>query len=152
MILSIRKLFERLHRKNELLLSAPTGIASVLIQGYTIHALIFLPKTRHQKIPLQKLHEIWNSIRYLIIDEVSMISAQFLSQISEQINLAHQCRSESGTMFGNVSVIFTGDMGQLKPVCALSMFSHLLINDLRIETAQSASGKAHCTVPTCGDN
>ncbi|KAJ6521322.1 hypothetical protein B0H10DRAFT_1637800, partial [Mycena sp. CBHHK59/15] len=30
---------------SKLLLSAPTGCAAVLIDGYTIHALTFLPKS-----------------------------------------------------------------------------------------------------------
>jgi hypothetical protein len=140
-ISSVHKLFHKLGRDRELLLSAPTGIAAVLIGGYTIHALTYLPKTKQQKSPAEKLHEIWRHARYLVIDEVSMISAQFLAQISAQLNLARQCPSDCGTMFGNISVIFTGDMGQLKPVKALSLFSHLLVNDLRIETAQSAKGQ-----------
>jgi ATP-dependent DNA helicase PIF1 len=91
---------------------------------------------------MEKLQDIWHNVRYLVIDEISMVSAQFLSQISEQINLARQCPSECGTMFGNISVIFTGDMGQLKPVKALPLFSHELVKDLRIETVQSVRGQA----------
>ncbi|KAI0039799.1 hypothetical protein FA95DRAFT_1452433, partial [Auriscalpium vulgare] len=34
--------FERANARERLLLSAPTGIAAVLISGYTIHALTFL--------------------------------------------------------------------------------------------------------------
>ncbi|KAH7904132.1 hypothetical protein BJ138DRAFT_1019549, partial [Hygrophoropsis aurantiaca] len=36
--------FHRCGASEQLLLSAPTGSAAVLINGYTIHALTFLPK------------------------------------------------------------------------------------------------------------
>ncbi|KAI0059384.1 hypothetical protein BV25DRAFT_1809163, partial [Artomyces pyxidatus] len=42
---TIAEFFEKTHSSEQLLISAPTGIAAVLIKGYTIHALTFLPKT-----------------------------------------------------------------------------------------------------------
>ncbi|KAH7912388.1 hypothetical protein BJ138DRAFT_989776, partial [Hygrophoropsis aurantiaca] len=44
-IKAVVELFERCGASSELLLSAPTGSAAVLIDGYTIHALTFLPKS-----------------------------------------------------------------------------------------------------------
>ncbi|KAG2106627.1 uncharacterized protein F5147DRAFT_549089, partial [Suillus discolor] len=38
------ELFKRCGAPEKLTLSAPTGSAAVLINGYTIHALTFLPK------------------------------------------------------------------------------------------------------------
>ncbi|KAI0066313.1 hypothetical protein BV25DRAFT_1776899, partial [Artomyces pyxidatus] len=43
-IRAISEFFARMDRSESLLLSAPTGIAAVLIQGFTLHALTFLPK------------------------------------------------------------------------------------------------------------
>ena len=49
-------------------------------------------------------------MRYLIIDEVSMIGSKFLTQISRRIQTA---KAEEGVTcelpFGGVNVIFTGD-------------------------------------------
>ncbi|KAJ7130146.1 hypothetical protein C8R44DRAFT_613502, partial [Mycena epipterygia] len=43
-IKAIVELFQRCGYSDRLLLSAPTGCAAVLIDGYTIHALTFLPQ------------------------------------------------------------------------------------------------------------
>ncbi|KAJ7881841.1 hypothetical protein B0H13DRAFT_1462870, partial [Mycena leptocephala] len=42
---AIVELFQRCGYSEQLLLSAPTGCAAVLINGYTIHALTFLPQS-----------------------------------------------------------------------------------------------------------
>ncbi|KAI0062093.1 hypothetical protein BV25DRAFT_1804508, partial [Artomyces pyxidatus] len=42
---AIAEFFERMALSEKLLMSAPTGIAAVLIQGFTVHALTFLPKS-----------------------------------------------------------------------------------------------------------
>ncbi|KAG1780902.1 hypothetical protein EV702DRAFT_927029, partial [Suillus placidus] len=43
-IRAIVEMFQRCGALEKLTLSAPTGSAAVLIEGYTIHALMFLPK------------------------------------------------------------------------------------------------------------
>jgi hypothetical protein len=86
-IKTIVELFKRCGCSHELLLSAPSGCAAILIEGYTIHALTFLPgkQTTNNK---GKLENIWARVRYLILDETSMLSAELLSQISERISNA----------------------------------------------------------------
>jgi hypothetical protein len=44
LIHAIIRLFDQLGRRHKLMLSAPTGIAAVLIGGHTIHALTMLPQ------------------------------------------------------------------------------------------------------------
>ncbi|KAI0054499.1 hypothetical protein BV25DRAFT_1764153, partial [Artomyces pyxidatus] len=44
-IKTIAEFFARVNESEKLVLSAPTGIAAVLIQGFTVHALTFLPKS-----------------------------------------------------------------------------------------------------------
>ncbi|KDQ65220.1 hypothetical protein JAAARDRAFT_107209, partial [Jaapia argillacea MUCL 33604] len=43
-IRAVVEFFKRCGHSNKILLSAPTGCAAVLIDGYTIHALTFLPQ------------------------------------------------------------------------------------------------------------
>ncbi|KAH7905412.1 hypothetical protein BJ138DRAFT_978049, partial [Hygrophoropsis aurantiaca] len=43
-IRAIVAMFRECGMPNKLMLSAPTGCSAVLIDGYTIHALTFLPK------------------------------------------------------------------------------------------------------------
>ncbi|KAG1790996.1 hypothetical protein EV424DRAFT_1476088 [Suillus variegatus] len=73
------EMFRRCGAPEKLTLSAPTGSAAVLIDGYTIHALTFLPK-REVPVKQHDLEYIWRTIEYLILDEASLLSAELLSQ------------------------------------------------------------------------
>ena len=81
-------------------------------------------------------------MKYLVVDEVSMISAHFLHQVSERM-----CKAKAwdplmnGKPFGGVNVIFTGDIGQLPPVNALSLFSHTLVNQINANISQTPMGQ-----------
>lgn len=120
-------------RKN-LLLSAPTGCAAILIEGHTIHALTFLPG----KVSATKqgdLEAIWKNVRYLILDEISMVSAELLCQVSERIALAKK-ESPDGMAkpFGRITVIYAGDLGQLRPVGGAALYAAELLGQLQART------------------
>ncbi len=126
---AISDLFNKCGYSYRLLKMAPTGCAAVLIDGYTIHATTLLPKrSKSAKSDVETLEKIWRNIDYLIIDEISMVSALFLNNINEQLQLAFgadEIRKE--LPFAGINVIFTGDLGQLPPVGEASMFSEDLI-------------------------
>ncbi|KAJ7233473.1 hypothetical protein C8J57DRAFT_1382083 [Mycena rebaudengoi] len=86
------------------MLSAPTGCAAVLIDGYTIHALTFLHKRKDEKKGLhtQELTSIWKEIRYLVIDEISMVSAQL--NLFGKINIIAWSRTSVLTLKKTVRV------------------------------------------------
>ncbi|KIK21738.1 hypothetical protein PISMIDRAFT_85331, partial [Pisolithus microcarpus 441] len=71
---AIRTLFTHCSHDNEILFSAPTGSAACIIDGYTIHALTFLG-IRTSRKNTEELEDMWQNVRYLVLDEVSMISA-----------------------------------------------------------------------------
>ena len=126
-IRSIVKLFEVFRRREELHLGAPTGIAAVLIGGNTLHALTLLSPGSKSK-DIANLASIWRGVRYLIVDEVSMLGARFLSQLSSRLCQAKGDEVHSGGKpFGGVNVIFTGDFGQLKPPKQHALYSHELV-------------------------
>ncbi|KAG1839205.1 hypothetical protein DFJ58DRAFT_667899, partial [Suillus subalutaceus] len=79
---AIVEMFWRCGAPEKLTLSAPTGSAAVLIDGYMIHALTFLPKC-HLPVNQTDLESIWRAIEYLVLDEASLMSAELLSQVSE---------------------------------------------------------------------
>jgi hypothetical protein len=139
---AIVELFKRCGASEKLLLSAPTGCAAVLIGGYTIHALTFLPKSKH--VPKQlDLESIWRLIRYLVIDEISMVDSVLLSQISHRISIGRASDETSqGLPYGGVHVIFTGDMGQLRRVKARSLFSHELVKKLMPNVGHTTYGQS----------
>ncbi|TFK77671.1 hypothetical protein K466DRAFT_442517, partial [Polyporus arcularius HHB13444] len=68
---AILRLFVLLGRRNQILVSAPTGAAAILIGGYTIHSLLLLP--HRDNTDLQPLTILWKDVLYLIVDEVSMV-------------------------------------------------------------------------------
>ncbi|KAJ6601231.1 hypothetical protein DFH09DRAFT_900651, partial [Mycena vulgaris] len=72
-----------------------------------------------------------------------MISATLLSEICSRINQAKASEHLGPeTVFGGINVIFLGDMGQLKPVLAKSLFSHDLVGQLVPNTTETADGQA----------
>jgi hypothetical protein len=83
------ELFKRCGAPEKLTLSAPTGSAAVLIDGYTIHALAFLPR-KQMPIKQHDLEFIWQAVEYFILDEASLMSAELLSQVSD-----HICQAKS---------------------------------------------------------
>ena len=127
---------------HELLLSAPTGCAAILIEGYTIHTLTFLPgkQTANNK---EKLENIWAKVKYLILDETSMLSAEMLSQISEHISNAKAINTYNRDKpFRGVNVIFGGDMGQLRPVIESALYAYNLVNQPTVNMHETLSGQA----------
>lgn len=139
-IKAIVALFKCCGCRENLLLSAPTGCATVLIDGYTIHALTFLPGG--DKLTKQaNLEVIWAKVCYLILDEISMVSAELLYLISERISLAKKgTLGSEGKPFAGINVIFTGDLGQLRPVGCFVLYAADLLRKLETRTKETPGG------------
>ncbi|PPQ74673.1 hypothetical protein CVT26_005519, partial [Gymnopilus dilepis] len=130
-IKSIVKLFEKINRRKSLLLGAPTGSAAILIGGSTLHSLILESPNADAKKNISRLIRIWRGVLYLIIDEVSMISAKFLSKLSEAMKQAMGDNPRKACqIFGGVHVIFMGDFCQLKPPIEKPVFSSKIASRL----------------------
>ena len=67
---------------------------------------------------------MWKDVKYLVIDEVSMISAYLFNQVSKQLRKAKGWDSSSHKKpFGGMNLIIMEDIGQLPPVInAASLF------------------------------
>ncbi|PPQ65631.1 hypothetical protein CVT26_000573 [Gymnopilus dilepis] len=130
-IKSIVKLFERTKHRRSLLIGAPTGSAAVLIGGNTLHSLILEnPNSSSKKKNMTLLTSFWKDVSYLIVDEVSMIGAAFLSKVSNTICRAKgDDREGSFKLFGGINVIFMGDLCQLKPVAQRALYSGEISNN-----------------------
>jgi hypothetical protein len=93
------------------------GIAANNISGVTLHsALNLTPGLSSIHTPshksIEELKYMWIGVDYLFIDEISMISCEFLHTISVTLT-----RATGKTLpFGGLSVIFAGDLAQLPPV------------------------------------
>ncbi|KAF9782784.1 hypothetical protein BJ322DRAFT_990533, partial [Thelephora terrestris] len=66
----------------------------------------------------KKLQEFWRNIRYLIIDEYSMLSKSFLAALSRNISIGMEGSQgfQQGMSFGGVNVVLCGDLHQFPPV------------------------------------
>lgn len=96
------------------LLGAPTAIAAINIEGKTLHSLCELPpawivKNDIKEAPRRK--EI-KEAKLLIIDEISMVTANLLDGVSAFFRLNRGIDKP----FGGLPVIMVGDMFQLPPV------------------------------------
>jgi hypothetical protein len=124
-----------------LTLSAPTGSAAMLIDGYTIHTLTFLPK-RRLSVKQTDLESIWQAIKYLILDEASLMLAKLLSQVSERICQEKAWdKSAWDKPFGGVNIIFAGDVGQLHPPKSNASYGYKLVKKLAPATTQTIKGQ-----------
>lgn len=119
-IRAISELFKAHGVKHKLFRAAPTGIATSLIDGSTIHTLCHMG-VRHASTSnvsdkvIQALRKTWKDVRYLIIDEISMVSRAFLARISDRLCVAKEVE-DSDTLFGGINVILAGDFHQFPPV------------------------------------
>jgi hypothetical protein len=118
-IQTITQNFERLHVANILVKGAYTGIAASIIDGRTLHVLTAMPLkgTRSAKT-MKKLSEYWSDKKYFVIDEMSMLSRQFLAKLSKIIStvLCAGERGDENLPFGGLNMILVGDFHQFPPV------------------------------------
>lgn len=114
-------------RKNvdkNVIVAAPTGVASINAGGVTLHSLLQLPfepfipnlegKKKldfHFKLRKSKI-EMLRELELLIIDEVSMLRADMLDAIDYMLKRYRNNQQ----LFGGVQILFIGDMYQLPPV------------------------------------
>ena len=97
---------------------AYTGIAASLIDGSTLHVLASIPVHggKQSAQTMKKLREFWRTKRYLIIDEISMLSRSFFAKLCRIISTAME-RNED-IIFGGLNVVIVGDFHQFPPVVA----------------------------------
>lgn len=111
-------------QKTDVLLIAYTGMAAHNIGGMTAHAAFHLVTTKGDTSSSLK-PDVLNTLRsdllglkLIIIDEISMLSAELLDQISQRLKQIFQSPLE----FGGRSVIAVGDFSQLKPIGGSMVF------------------------------
>ncbi|KJZ70977.1 hypothetical protein HIM_09632 [Hirsutella minnesotensis 3608] len=104
---------------------APTGVASNQIQGSTIHSLLRLPVggtfTDLPPADAAALQSRLRHIKYLVIDEKSMLGLEQLARIDSRLRQAFPQRNLE--FFGGVSVLLVGDFFQLPPVRQKPLYS-----------------------------
>lgn len=113
----LRAALERVHAKNGVWVTASTGLAALALEGVTIHSAAGLKRgnlnakdlVREMKAAVKNR---WRTVKAIIIEEFSMLSANFLDLLHEVACLMKKCKAA----FGGVVIILVGDLAQLAPV------------------------------------
>ncbi|KZV89578.1 hypothetical protein EXIGLDRAFT_570603, partial [Exidia glandulosa HHB12029] len=89
-IRGLEDLFRSIDAKDELRKTAPTGCASFLILTETLHAMLMIYGRYLDDIrgpQLEALQVRWRGVKYLAIDEVSMVGAVLNARTSKRLQL-----------------------------------------------------------------
>ncbi len=125
----------RLLLQDRVRVAAPTGVAAFNIEGHTLHALLRLPtKGEYKDLQGEHLHQMQQSlagIKYLIIDERSMVGRKIFGQVDNRLRQVFPHQADQ--LFGGCSCLLFGDFGQLPPVMDLPLYttvSRMALSDL----------------------
>jgi len=93
---------------------APTGVAALNIGGQTIHSFFRFPFQVIDENALadQRKNRLWKKVKFIIIDEISMVRADMLDGIDIILRKAQDSRLP----FGGCRILLVGDFYQLPPV------------------------------------
>ena len=99
---------------------APTGVAALQVKGVTIHSFFRLPPRLifpEEDIKPLRDKRLYQDIRLLIIDEISMVRADVVDAMDLFLR---ENGPQKGKPFGGIQVMFVGDLFQLPPVVSSS--------------------------------
>jgi nucleoside-triphosphatase THEP1 len=104
-------------------ITASTGIAATHIGGVTIHSRsgigikdVLSDYDMELIQQNERLHKNISKAKVLIIDEISMLSANTIDSVDRVVQMLRR----DGRPFGGLQVIFVGDFFQLPPVMSLN--------------------------------
>lgn len=136
LINAIRQILQELAKRNGIdsspvIVLAPTGVAAFNIHGTTIHLALSIPVNGNNfEITgerLKQLQKKLDGVRYIIIDEKSMVGRRMLSIIDMRLRQAFP--ENKNQPFGGRSIVLVGDFGQLPPVLDLPMYAQSVSRD-----------------------
>jgi len=108
------------HKKKNVVVLAPTGVAAKAANGKTIHSFLNLPTGPY--IPGMRKRGLYNlndgkrrlveKLDILFIDEVSMVRCDLMDEVDEVLKHYRNSRRP----FGGIQIVLIGDLYQLIPV------------------------------------
>ncbi|MGP9782642.1 AAA family ATPase [Glutamicibacter sp. AOP12-B1-11] len=113
----IRTYLEQTQRAS--LVAAPTGIAALNVEGYTIHRLFgfhsgtTVEQVRSSEYYPGRFAKVLKRLETLIIDEASMVRADLFDCLVEALT---RFGPKPGHRFGGIQLVMVGDLYQLPPV------------------------------------
>src|SRR5215510_7156296 len=99
----------------EMVIVAPTGLAAVNVGGQTIHSFFGFPPRliRPDDIRRSRNGRLMRRLKFLIIDEVSMVRSDLMWAIDQSLRVN---RGRPREAFGGIRLALFGDLHQLPPV------------------------------------
>ena len=119
---ALRHFFVSKNEGSRLRVTSYMGIAANNVSGITLHSALNLTHADFASKSIDELKYMWAGVDYLIIDEISMISCEFLQTISVALGRA---TGLTDIPFGGLNVIFAGDLAQLPPVGETRLSSYI---------------------------
>ncbi|KAJ5117596.1 hypothetical protein N7448_011228 [Penicillium atrosanguineum] len=115
-----------IHRKDEIILMAPTGAAADVIGGSTYHTSLGISLNRYRRTGVgPRVRRLWSRKTIMVIDEVSMVDLSALSIINTHSKIARSLDRSSPDLFGGLPiVILMGDFHQFPPVQGQALWKH----------------------------
>lgn len=113
---TLLKLFREITRKS-IAVVAPTGVAAINVGGQTLHSFFRFPPRAPSTFEIRKTDraDLYQDLDALILDEVSMVRADFMDAIDKFLRI--NCERPE-LPFGGIQMIMIGDLCQLPPVVA----------------------------------
>ena len=131
----LQELAKRSGKGNPVVRAAPTGVAAFNIVGQTLHSLFRLPVKQKTSdlstATLQSLQALFQDVRFVIIDEKSMIDLNMLSIIDDRLRLIFP--DNSGQAFGGLNMLLCGDFFQLPPVNGRPLYTTKVTGPIAIK-------------------
>ena len=114
------------------LLTCYTGKGAQEIGGTTLHSA-FSMQARGERVGISEnvkntLSVTLNDVKYLVIDEISFVSSNFLVDVFRRISSI----TKSTAAFGGWSTFLVGDLHQLPPVSGREVFERSSTKDLEV--------------------
>ncbi|KAK3933276.1 ATP-dependent DNA helicase [Frankliniella fusca] len=112
--------------EDSVMVLAPTGSSALQAQGMTIHSALRLGYNATGHVADMKGESLYNwrkdymNVKFVLFEEYSMIGCRLLYNINKRL-----CQlQETNLPYGNLFVIFFGNMRQLKPVADTPLYSN----------------------------
>jgi hypothetical protein len=143
-IQTITNNFIRQNAKHWLVKGAYTGIAASIIDGSTLHVLTAMPiRGSRSAQTMKKLREFWKNKRYLIIDEMSMLSRDLFAKLSKILTIVLGTENDPSRnlSFGGLNVILAGDFHQFPPVVCRRSAPLFYPNNSRFDNSEEIIGR-----------
>ena len=132
---AIKEFLKRTNELHKLKILAPTGTAAFQIGGNTIHKALGMgfggvgSKRKRNSANVTtsyNIHSFWDEIKFIIIDEISMVSCDLLDKLDELLRQKYQ----KNIPFAGKSIFYFGDFYQHPPVASRPIFDSNLWNKI----------------------